>query len=392
MDVNQNLSTPKHPQLCVSLAWKVIIIDPTDVGHPPALNMFDLDQASLDAMSPVDREMVYNGTIELYVYLFGALLDAEMTTRQATMFRYVAQLLLEIPGATLDTMRDVLEDGEKYQSQIDRLDYAAQRFFATQFFGGELEEAKKQVLWRLWGILSNRALADMFNSPKNKIDLFDELQRGTVVLINTSKDFLKSEGSKIFGRFWVAMLAQVALRRAVIPGYARVDTHVYIDEAHEVIDEKAEEILNQARKYRIGLTLAHQNLSQLSTGTRATLAASTSIKMLGGVNEADAKTYSGDLRTSPERIMAAKKRSGGADFVTFVKNHMNEALTLNVGFGKLESLTEMSGSAYDDLRDDIRRHYCRAASDEEVFEHTKSARSTSPPRDDDFDLGDHEEL
>ena len=42
-------------------------------------------------------------------------------------------------------------------------------------------------------MISNTALANMFNSPVNRINLFDELQRGVVVLIDTSKDFLQAD-------------------------------------------------------------------------------------------------------------------------------------------------------------------------------------------------------
>lgn len=392
-DLIRNVSTRSACSPRGALKNRVILIDPTDVYHPPALNMFDLDHASLNRMRPVDREMIYNGTIELYVYLFGALLDAEMTARQATLFRFLAELMLAIPGATLDTLRDVIENGEAYQSHIDQLGGAARSFFATQFFDGPFEDTKQQLLWRLWGILSNKALADMFNSPVNKIDLFSELQRGTVVLINTSKDFLKSDGSKIFGRFWVAMLAQAALRRAAISRGQRTDTHVYIDEAHEVIDEKVEEILNQARKYRIGLTLAHQNLGQLSPATRATLAASTSIKMLGGVSEADARAYAGDMRTEPQTLLQAKKRGGGAEFVTFIKNHTEHALTLNCDFGALERMEKMSRDDYRALRDTVRARYCRDLS-VEVGDQPTMNRKKSPPEEPGggFELGDHEPL
>ena len=319
----------------------VILIDPTDVDFPLALNMFDLDMDELGRMNPVDREMVYNGTIELYVYLFGALLEAELTQKQDVLFRYIARLMLAIPEATLETLRDVIENGEAYQPYIDKLDYSATEFFRTQYFSKEFDETKKQLLRRLWGVLSNSALANMFNAPINKIDLFEEMQRGSVILINTAKDYLKTDGSRIFGRFWVAMLAQAALRRAALSPYQRVDTHVYIDEAHEVIDDKVEEILNQARKYRIGLTLAHQNRKQLSPGARATLASSTSIKMVGGVSEEDARSYAGELRSDAETIMRVKKRKGGSEFVTYVRNHMDQGMVLNVGFGTLERMDEM---------------------------------------------------
>ena len=343
------------------LADRVIIIDPTDVEFPPALNMFDMNEDRLDGLSPRDREMIYNGTVELYVYLFGAILEADMTARQATMFRYLAQLLLAIPGATFDTLLKVLDSGDEFSSEIARLDPAAQEFFRTQFFGNKLEDVKKQLSWRLWNVRSNRALSEMFASPENKIDLGAALQRGSVILIDTDKEFLKTEGSKVFGRFWIAMLAQAALQRSVIPKNQRVDTHVYLDEAHEVIDEKVEEILNQARKYRISMCISHQNLGQMANNaTRATVAASTSVKMLGGVSQADARAYAGDMRTSAEHILGARKEDRKwAEFVTFIKNKTPQALTLQVPFGKLEELGEMDDDEVGALQDHIRATYCR---------------------------------
>jgi len=273
---------------------------------------------------------------------------------------------------------------------IDQLDYSAKEFYRTQYFSKEFEDTKKQLLRRLWGVLSNTTLANMFNSPVNKIDLFEEMQRGSVILINTAKDYLKTDGSRIFGRFWVAMLAQAALRRAALSPRERVDTHVYIDEAHEVIDDKVEEILNQARKYRIGLTLAHQNRQQLSPAARATLASSTAIKMVGGVSEDDARGYAGELRSDAATILAAKKYKGGTEFVTYVRNHMNEALTLNVGFGALERMDEMDRSQFEDLKDRVRERYCRArCNDSPKQAQTPSQSENSSEM---FELGDYEDI
>jgi len=369
---------------------KVILIDPTDITHPLALNMFDVNQDDLAELRPADREMIFNGTIELYVYLFGALLKAEMTQKQDVLFRYIARLMLAIPNATLEILRDVIENGEDYQPVIDTLDFTAQEFFRTQFFSKEYDDTKAQLARRLWGVISNTALANMFNSPVNKINLFEELQRGVVVLIDTSKDFLQTDNSQIFGRFWIAMLAQAALRRSALYPRERVDTHVYIDEAHEYCadDPKIEEILNQARKYRIGITLAHQNRAQLSQSVRATVASSTSIKMVGGVSAEDASKVASDLRTDAETVMAAKKHSGGAEFVTFVRNHTDAALTLNVGFGTLERMDEMDYSEQEELRGRVRDRYCR--SEHEDFQQTVKKKKNL--NEGGFELGDHEDI
>lgn len=116
-----------------ALADKVLIIDPTDTRFPLALNMFDIGQDELEELDPVAREMVFNGTVELYVYLFGALLSAELTQKQDVLFRYLARLMLVIPNATLNTLRDVIENGEKYHQHIAKLDHQSQEFFRTQF-------------------------------------------------------------------------------------------------------------------------------------------------------------------------------------------------------------------------------------------------------------------
>ena len=337
------------------LGDRIIIVDPTET--PLALNMFDLGREGIERAGHIERELVYNGTIELYVYLFGALLGAELTQKQDVLFRFVARLMLEIPGATLETLRDVIENGERYQSHIDQLDHSAREFFRTQFFGKEFDDTKQQLLRRLWGVLSNATLSTMFNSPVNKIDLYSAMQDGSIILINTAKDYLKTDGARIFGRFWIAMIAQAALRRAALPASARVDTHVYVDEAHEYIDDKVEEILNQARKYRVGLALAHQNRAQLSQTQRATLASSTGIKMVGGVSEQDARGYAGDLRVTPELIMSARKFSGGAEFVTYVRNHTPSGIKLNVPFGVLEGKEKLDRARSEELRDRVRERY-----------------------------------
>ena len=44
---------------------------------------------------------------------------------------------------------------------------------------------------------------------------------------------------------------------------------MYVDEAQEYFDDSIETILNQARKYHVGLTLAHQTLDQLSPHLRS---------------------------------------------------------------------------------------------------------------------------
>jgi hypothetical protein len=73
-----------------AFAEKLLIIDPRDVEHPPALNMFDVNLERIGRYGAADREQILNGVIELYEYFFGSLLGAELTQKQTLIFRYLA--------------------------------------------------------------------------------------------------------------------------------------------------------------------------------------------------------------------------------------------------------------------------------------------------------------
>ena len=62
------------------------------------------------------------------------------------------------------------------------------------------------------------------------------MNAGRVILINTAKDLLKEQGTQIFGRFFIALIAQAAQERATLPEHKRMPTMVYVDEAQDYWD------------------------------------------------------------------------------------------------------------------------------------------------------------
>src|SRR6476620_10900874 len=86
----------------------------------------------------------------------------------------------------------------------------------TPPLGAGILYTRQQILTRLWGVLSNSVLERMFAHERNKLDLFEAMNRGSLILINTAKDLLKQEGCEILGRFFIALIAQAAQERASI--------------------------------------------------------------------------------------------------------------------------------------------------------------------------------
>lgn len=337
------------------LAGRLCLIDPTDVEWPVALNLFDAGLARFSGYAPLDRERLLNGVLELYDFVLGSLLDAGMTQKQSVIFRYITRLLLHIPDATIHTLRELLEDDgyARHAEYIGKLEGSARAFFDNEFRGKEFAQTRRQVLRRLYGILENPTFERMFSHPKSKLDLFAEMNAGKVILINTAKDLLKENGTEIFGRFFIAMIAQAAQERAVLQKGKRLPTFVYVDEASDYFDRNIGIILSQARKNRVGMVLSHQYLGQLDPKLHEAIAANTGIKFAGGVSAKDARALAGDLRADAEMIENQERLS----FAAYMKGVTKRAVSIHIKAGRMEAEPRMSAEERSQLREVMRKKY-----------------------------------
>ena len=337
------------------LADRLVIIDPTDIEWPVSLNLFDVGQDRLGSYAPLERERLTNSILELYDFVLGSLLDAQMTQKQSVIFRYVTRLMLHIPSATIHTLRELMEDGAevKFAPQIAKLSGTARHFFDTEFSSREFQQTKRQVLRRLWGILENQTFERMFSHPKSKLDLFSEMNAGKVILINTAKDLLKESGTEIFGRFFIALIAQAAQERATLRQADRMPTMVYIDEAADYFDRNIGIILSQARKYAVGMVLSHQYLGQLDPKLQEAFAANTSIKFAGGVSAKDARALAGQMGCDPALI----ERQPKAGYAASLRGVTGGAIPLRFPFGTMEKLPKMSTTERFALQEVMRERY-----------------------------------
>jgi hypothetical protein len=281
---------------------RIVLIDPHDIAYPPCLNLFDVNLARINRYDPLDRERVTNSVIELLEHVLGSLL-ADLSSKQSVPFRFAIRLLMIIPGATLHTFVDLMRPGatERYAESIRRLPPTARAFFETEFDSRQFNETKQQVLRRLYGILENQTFERLWSHPRSKLDLLTACNRGSLVLINTAKDLLKAQGAEILGRYFIAMLAQVAVERAIERD--PIPCHVYIDECADYLarDTTANVLFEQARKANVAVTVLHQHLKgQLAASVLDSIVANTSIKWAGNPSIEDVPALSRQLRCDPE--------------------------------------------------------------------------------------------
>lgn len=331
------------------LGDKLVHITPKDVRYPPAINIFDVHRERVDGYDDATREQIVAGVIDTFDYLFRGLL-ADLTAKQSVFFKMVARLMLAVPdafgrNATMLDMLDLMENIEPYRPAIQTLPNIPRRFFELDFQQSTFRQTKEQIRYRLNAILENPTLERLFTSPSTKVDLFHELNNGSIVLVDTAKDFLKS-GSSYFGRIFISLVLQAVLERAAVPEKDRKPAFLIVDEAADYFDTNIDDLLTEARKYKLGCVFAHQFLDQCTPQLRASLAANTSIKLAGGVSTSDARQLAPDLRTAPEFILNQER----LHFACYIRNVTRHAITLPVTAGLLEREPTLSDAAFRDLQ------------------------------------------
>jgi hypothetical protein len=339
------------------LDGKLVTIDAEDIEWPIALNLFDVGIDDTRSFSLADREGFRNAVLALYDYIFSALLSAEMTSRQHTLFHFTIEFLLSIPSATIDTLIDLMQPGglAKFQQYLPALDPDARRFFELKFNSKEFDRTKEQVVDRLFAVKRIRTLSRMFAAPKSKFDFFSEMGAGKVILINVPQSLLQEDGVEIVGRFFISMILLAAHKRQLLPREQRLPCFVYIDECQDFIrrDPKIPTILDQARKLNVGMILAHQRLQQMQPSVLDALYGATGIKFASKVSDAAAHALARDMRTTPEFILDQPPYH----FAAFVRGATTTALSIGIPATDMNKMPRMTEAEHKAVRKSIRERY-----------------------------------
>ncbi len=320
-----------------------LLISPKDIEHPPALNIFDINRARIAKYGAIAREQVVAGAIQTFEYMFNGL-GVDLTGKQGVCFRNMCRLMLALPyPATILDLLNLTEERmpAAYHQAVESLPDLTRQFFERDFVDREFRDTKRQIRSRLQGIIENPTIARLFTQPETKIDIFGELNRGSVILVDTAKDFLRTF-TPYFGRLFISLVLQAVMERVVIPEAERKPTFLVIDEAHEYFDENIDDLLIEARKYKVGCILAHQFFDQTTTYLRSSLASSTATKLASRLSVADARFLAPNMRTAPDTLLSMPRLT----FACYIRDATPEAVQVPVEAGKLEAQERLDDDEY----------------------------------------------
>lgn len=147
------------------------------------------------------------------------------------------------------------------------------------------------VVTRVDAFLSQKAIRRVVGQRENRLDFAEIMDTGRIFLAKLSHGAIGKDNSHLLGSLLVARLQAAAMRRQSQREAERRDHLLFADEFHDFLTPSLAECLAGARKYRLGLVLAHQEMQQVERDAdvaSALLGAGT--RVVFRVNDRDAKS------------------------------------------------------------------------------------------------------
>lgn len=177
--------------------------------------------------------------------------------------------LTYIQDATILAVRLMIEDATFRAEVLEEITNTdVLRFWKQEFPGWTdqyLKEAVPPIMNKLCQFFSSPLLLTILGQTSNAIDFEAIMQEGKILIVNLAEGRLGDTPANLLGSLLITKFCQSAMRRVDIPVSLRRQFHLYVDEFTDfTAAESFSRMLSGARKFALGLTLAHQYTGQMS--------------------------------------------------------------------------------------------------------------------------------
>ncbi len=222
----------------------------------------------LECVAPEKRALAASGLLETFKKLWPDFWGP----RLEHILRNALLALLDQPQATLSDILRLLEDVTYRKNAAARVCNPQVRGFWLREFESYSarfrQEAIAPIQNKVGAFLSNPLSYKILSQPKSSFDLREIMDGGKIFLVNLAKGRIGEDSATLLGSLLVTSIGLAAYGRAETPEEDRQDFFLYLDEFHSFTTLSLANMLSELRKYRVGMVLAHQYLSQLDPKIR----------------------------------------------------------------------------------------------------------------------------
>src|SRR5690606_16359987 len=223
---------------------------------------------------PEQKTFVVNELFSIFQKLYGKVPES-MGPMFEQYFRNATLLVLEDPesGSTLLDISRVMADAEYRAAKLAKATNPVVVEFwqkiATQA-GGEaaLENIVPYITSKFDVFTANDYMRPIIGQQKSSFDFRTLMDEKKILLVNLSKGRLGDINANLIGMIVVGKILMAALSRADDPSRAYAPIYLHIDAFQNVTTNSISGVLAEARKYKLGLTVAHRFIAQLEEGIR----------------------------------------------------------------------------------------------------------------------------
>lgn len=241
----------------------LIYLNPDDLDNPIGVNLLELPEGLKGNDLLREKDRVTESVISVMRKIFSE--DDSGGHRIEYVLRNSIQTALTLDKPTLFTIFRLLNDGKFAKDAIKNLEDEDLKAFWKNELGkaGGMQKVKMAagITSKIGRFLFSASARAMLEQEKSTID-FDEILDGKILICNFSKGRLGEDTSMLFGVTILAKLQLAALKRSEKKQAERKSFYLYVDEFQNFATLSFTQMLSEARKYKVFLTMAEQSTQQ----------------------------------------------------------------------------------------------------------------------------------
>lgn len=234
----------------------VIYFNPADKEFPVAFNI-------LESVDEDKKNLVASGMMGVFKKIWPDV----WSPRMEYILNNTILALLDYPGSTMLGVNRMMSDKDYRKRIYPKIkDPVVKSFWINEFDKWDdkfRKEAVAAIQNKVGQFLSSFVVRHIVGQPKSTIDMRDIMDSQKILIVNLSKGRIGEDAMHLLGGMIVTKIQLAAMGRVEVPEADRKDFYLYVDEFQNFATESFANILSEARKYRLCLTLAHQYINQL---------------------------------------------------------------------------------------------------------------------------------
>ncbi len=242
-------------------AEDVIYFKPSDVERPMGLNL-------LEANTEDQQHFAATAVINMMYKLFDPYKTGIVGPRFEHGVRNAMLTVMQgMEGGTFIEVMRVMTNSRFVQELLPKVTDPMVRSYWQDQIAQTSDFHKSEVLdytvSKFGRFVTNKMVRNIIGQSHSSFDFREIMDSGKILLINLSKGELGEENSSFLGLVLVPRILMAAMSRADVPEEERRQFYLYVDEFQNFATPDFAQILSEARKYRLSLTVANQFIGQV---------------------------------------------------------------------------------------------------------------------------------